>query len=194
MLISKNIYIGYGLKKMKTNHKVVLITTTALFTALVTIGTTVIQIPVAGKGYTHFGDSMIYLAACILPGPCSFFAASVGAVLADLLTGYALYVPATLIIKALNAVPFVLIRIYLKRKNKDDKILNWQILLMLIPTTLVTVFGYLLADYIIVGEKAAIIAAITEGWIQPGGSAIVFVILAAALDRIKFKSKITKQI
>ena len=55
--------------KTKKKNKVILITTTALFTALVTVGTTVIQIPVAGKGYTHFGDSMIYLAACILPGP-----------------------------------------------------------------------------------------------------------------------------
>ncbi len=94
----------------------------------------------------------------------------------------------------MNAVPFILMRVYLKRKNKDDKILNWQIILMLIPTTLVTMFGYMIADCILVGGEVAIISAITGGWVQPGGSAVVFVILAAALDRIGFKSKIKKQL
>ena len=109
---------------MKKN-KILLLTTTALFTALVTVGTAVIQIPV-GNGYAHFGDSIIYLASCILPGPCAIFAASVGAAAADLATGFAIYAPATAVIKALNALPFVLMRVYLKKKKKDVKIL-WDL-------------------------------------------------------------------
>lgn len=175
------------------NKKVLLLTVTALFTALVTVATMVIQIPV-GKGYLHFGDSVIYLAACILPAPCSLFAASVGAALADLFTGFAIYAPATFIIKALNAVPFILMRVYLKRKGKDDKILNWQICLMLIPTTLVTIFGYLTADYIMFGDKFAFLSAVTSGWLQPVGSLILFVVLAIALDRVQLKNKIFKQL
>ncbi len=176
------------------NSKVKLITTTALFTALVTVGTTIIQIPVAGKGYTHFGDSMIYLAACILPAPAAIFASSVGAALADLVTGYTIYVPATIIIKALNALPFILMRIYLKRKNKDDRILRVQTALMLIPTSLVTIFGYLIAEYIMFGDTFALVSAFTGGWLQPTGSLIGFLIFAAALDKIKFKSKIINQV
>lgn len=175
------------------NKKIMLLTVTALFTALVAVATMVIQIPV-GQGYVHFGDSIIYLAACILPAPCSLFASAVGAALADLFTGYAIYAPATFIIKAFNALPFILMRIYLKRKGKDDKILNWQICLMLIPTTLVTIFGYLIADYIMFGEKFAFVSAFTSGWLQPIGSLVVFVILAIALDRAQLKSKIFKQI
>ena len=175
------------------NKKIVLLTVTALFTALVTVATMVIQIPV-GKGYLHFGDSVIYLAACILPAPCALFAASVGAALADLFTGYAIYAPATFIIKALNVLPFILMRIYLKRKSKDDKILNWQICLMLIPATLATLIGYYIADSIIAGAEVALVSAITSGWIQPAGSLAVFVILALALDKAQFKSKIFKQI
>ena len=170
---------------MKKN-KMLLLTTTALFTALITVGTAVIQIPV-GNGYVHFGDSIIYLASCILPAPCAIFAASAGAVIADLATGFAVYAPATVIIKALNALPFVLMRIYLKKKHKDDKILNWQICLMLVPTTLVTIFGYLIAEYIMFGYEFAVASAFTSGWIQPVGSLAVFLILAAALDKIKFK-------
>lgn len=177
---------------MKKN-KVLLLTTTALFTALVAVATSVIQIP-TGNGYVHFGDSVIYLAACILPGPCAFFAASAGAAIADLATGFAVYAPATIIIKSLNALPFVLMRIYLKKKNKDDKILSWQSCLMLVPTTLITIFGYLIADYIMFGQKFALVYAFTGGWLQPGGSLVVFIILAAALDKIGFKRKIKNQL
>lgn len=175
------------------NKKIVLLTVTALFTALITVATMVIQIPV-GKGYLHFGDSLIYLAACILPAPCSLFAASVGAALADLFTGYAVYAPASFIIKALNALPFILMRVYLKRKGKDDKIFSRQICLMLVPATLVTLLGYYVADTIIAGAEVALVSAITSGWIQPVGSLAVFVILAIALDRAQFKNKMLKQI
>ena len=175
------------------NKKIMLLTVTALFTALVTVATMVIQIPV-GKGYLHFGDSVIYLAACILPAPCSLFAASVGAALADLFTGFAVYAPATLIIKALNTLPFILMRVYLKKKGKDDKIFNWQMCLMLVPTTLVTLLGYYVADSIIAGKEVALVSAITSGWVQPVGSLAVFVILAIALDRAQLKSKLFKQI
>ncbi|MDE6722612.1 MAG: TIGR04002 family protein, partial [Eubacterium sp.] len=170
-----------------------LLTITALFTALITVGTAMIQIPV-GNGYAHFGDSMIYLSACILPGPCAVFAAAVGAVIADLATGFAIYAPATAIIKALNALPFVLMRVYLKKKKKDAKILNWQICLMLVPTTLVTVFGYLIAEYIMFGQEFAFVSAFTSGWLQPVGSLAVFVILAVALDKINFKKNIMKEL
>lgn len=173
------------------HKKMLLLTTTALFTALVTVGTTVIQIPV-GNGYTHFGDSVIYLAACILPSPCAVFAASAGAAFADIITGFAVYAPATAVIKALNALPFILMRIYLKRKNKDDKILSLQSCLMLIPTTFVTIFGYLTADYFMFGGEFAVASAITDGWLQPGGSLVVFIILAAAFDRINLKKRILR--
>lgn len=175
------------------NKKIRLLTVTALFTALITVATMVVQIPV-GKGYLHFGDSIIYLAACMLPAPGALFAASVGAALADLFTGYAVYAPATFIIKALNALPFILIRIYLKKKNRDEKIFNLHVFLMLIPATVVTLLGYYIADSVIAGKEVALVSAITSGWIQPIGSMIVFVILAIALDKVRFKNKIIKQI
>ncbi len=175
------------------HNKILLLTSTALFTALVTVATAVIQIPV-GNGYTHFGDSVIYLSACILPAPYAVFASSAGAVFADLFTGFAIYAPATAVIKALNTLPFILMRIYLKKRNKDDKILNLQICFMLIPTTLITIFGYLLAEYFMFGQKFAVVSAFTGGWLQPTGSLIIFIILAAAFDRINLKRKILKDL
>ena len=74
---------------------------TAIFTALVCVATMVIQTYVpATQGFFNIGESMIYLAA-ILFGPfVGAFAGGVGAMIADLLTGYAIYAPATLVVKA----------------------------------------------------------------------------------------------
>ena len=81
-------------------------------------------------------------------------------------------------------------RIYLKNKRKDDKILSWQSAMMLVPSSLVTIFGYVAAESIMYGTKFAIVAAFVSGWLQPLGSAVIFVLLAAALDKVKFKTKI----
>ena len=59
---------------------------TAMFASLIIVTTAYIKIP-APLGYTHVGDSMIYLSAAILPGPFGFFAAAIGGAMADLLAG-----------------------------------------------------------------------------------------------------------
>lgn len=52
--------------KQKSNANVKLIAVTAMFAALVTVTTAFIKIPTP-LGYSHAGDSMIYLGASILP-------------------------------------------------------------------------------------------------------------------------------
>ena len=72
-----------------TNSKQIrLLTTTALFAALITIFTAYIgHVPVGTNGgYIHFGDSLIYIAAAVLPMPYAFAAGAIGGGLADLLT------------------------------------------------------------------------------------------------------------
>ena len=57
-----------------------LLSTTAIFAALITIMTAYvchIPVPIAG-GYLHFGDSLIFLAATILPRPYALAAAAIG--------------------------------------------------------------------------------------------------------------------
>jgi uncharacterized membrane protein len=76
-----------------------------IFTALVFIFTAFLHIP-SHTGYTHVGDALIYLAACLLPLPYALFVGTVGAALADLLTGFALWAPASLLIKGLAVLFF----------------------------------------------------------------------------------------
>ena len=72
----------------------------AVFTVLVYAATIVLQVyqPVTG-GYFNVGESMIYLAALISTPLIAGVAGGVGAALADLSTGYAIFAPGTLVIK-----------------------------------------------------------------------------------------------
>ena len=75
----------------------------ALATALVCIGTMVIQIPIP-LGYAHLGDAVILLVSTFFGPAVGALAGGIGSALADLLTGYAQWVPATLLTKALMGV------------------------------------------------------------------------------------------
>ena len=77
---------------------------TALFTALCCVGTMVIKFPTPLGGYIHVGDAMVVLSGFLLGPLYGAFAAGVGSALADAISGYFIYVPATLIIKALVAL------------------------------------------------------------------------------------------
>ena len=175
-----------SVQKSKNTGKAMALT--AMFAALVTVSTAFIKIP-APLGYAHAGDAVVYLAACVLPGPFGFIAASMGGALADLLSGYAVWAIPTALIKALNVLPFFLIRRRMLRTRKDDRILSPLTLLMVLPTSLVTVGGYFVANMLLYGVGAAW----TEtpfNLIQAVVAAVLYIILAAALDTVKFKQKL----
>ncbi|MDR0906246.1 MAG: ECF transporter S component [Oscillospiraceae bacterium] len=79
---------------------------TALFTAAVLAVTTFVRVPVPATqgGYINLGDAVIFAAAFLLGGPLAAAAAGIGSGLADLLAGAVVYVPGTIIIKALMAL------------------------------------------------------------------------------------------
>lgn len=162
------------------NSKLLKMIYTALFTALIFLFTRFIQIPVA-TGYVHLGDSLVYIVSSVMGGPWAFFAAAVGESLADIASGWISYAPATLIVKLLIAVPFVFI------SKKSEKILTPVSALVTIPAGAVTVIGYYIAI-----DKAYAVVNIPGNVIQAVGSAIVFVILAAAFDTMKLKKTYNK--
>ena len=71
----------------------------ALFCTLV-FALTWIYVP-AGLGNVNLGDAAVLLTAWVLGGVWGMLAAGVGAALVDLLAGYTVYAPGTLVIKAL---------------------------------------------------------------------------------------------
>ncbi len=85
---------------MRSNLHTKKITLSALFCALVFIATW-IYVPTPSVGNVNLGDAAILTAAWTLGGPWAAIAAALGATLADLSSGFVLYAPATLCIKAL---------------------------------------------------------------------------------------------
>lgn len=66
---------------------------------------TMVSIPLpSGYGYVHLGDAAVLLCAVLLPLPFGWAAAGLGAALSDIILGFALYSPATFVIKALMAL------------------------------------------------------------------------------------------
>jgi len=77
----------------------------ALFTAIVCVATFIVKIPSpATNGYFNLGDCFVLLSGWLLGPVYGTLAAGLGSALADILSGYAQYAPATFIIKALMAV------------------------------------------------------------------------------------------
>ena len=87
---------------MRSNTKKLVIS--ALMAALVCAATMIIKIPSPLKGYVNLGDCMVLLAGWMLPPAYGFAAAGLGSALADLLSGYATYAPATFLIKGVMAL------------------------------------------------------------------------------------------
>ncbi len=84
-----------------TTRKIVL---TALLAALTCVATMIIKIPSPLKGYLNLGDCVVLLSGFLLSPVYGFVAAGLGSAMADVISGYLVYAPATLVIKGLMAV------------------------------------------------------------------------------------------
>lgn len=75
----------------------------ALSTALVLAATIMVNVYVpATRGYFNLGETMIYLVALLFNPFTAALAGGVGSALADIILGYTIYAPATLVIKAVE--------------------------------------------------------------------------------------------
>ena len=75
------------------------ITACALFSAIICVVTTFVAIPAPTIGNINVGDIFILCCAWLISPPYCAIAAGLGAGLADIFSGYAIYAPATFIIK-----------------------------------------------------------------------------------------------
>lgn len=173
-------------EKASQSVKMRYLTLTGLMAAMITMMTAYIcHIPIGvNGGYIHFGDSIIYLAAVLLPTPYALAAAAIGGGLADLMTA-PMWAPATIIIKMLITIPFT---------NKSTKIITPRNIIATVIAYLITGIGYFIAEYIIFGSfGSALIASLSGNLIQSVGSAIFFIIFGLALDKVHLKSRMNNQ-
>lgn len=153
---------------------------TALFAAIIYVFTAYIHVP-SHTGYTHVGDAFLYLAACVFPAPYAAAAGAIGAGLADLLSGYGIWAPGTVIIKALTAFCFT---------SKKETIVNRRNILGIVPALVLCVGGYYLYEAIITGNFTTPALGIPGYFTQVALSAIVYALLGHAFDRVGLKKKL----
>lgn len=156
-----------------------------MFAAMI-FGLTMLHVPIGAGGYIHVGDAVIYVSAMLMGGPWAFISAAIGAACADIVSGFAVYAIPSAIIKILIAVPFVMI------SKKTSKILSIRSAIFTVISGVITVLGYFIADLILYREGA--IADLPANIIQAAGSAVVFIIIAFALDRAGIKQRFEKEI
>lgn len=168
---------------MSTSNKTKNIVLTALFAAMICITIAFFHIPTGfNGGYIHLGDTLIYLAAVLLPTPYAMVAAGLGAALADTLTGGILWVIPTIIIKPAMVLFFT---------SKTDNIICRRNILAVFIAGIVGCFGYYLAGAIISGNFISPLATLYLELIQPLVSGIIFVVAGYSLNKIKIREKIS---
>lgn len=154
---------------------------TGLFAAMVAITTMSITVPSPSpSGYIHIGDSMVYMTGMLLGPVLGPIAAGMGSAIADLILGYYLYIPATLVIKALDALAVALIFTALSKKSKSLIGLMVAYVFATLVGGTVMVSGYYLYETIMMNAATAIPNVIPNIFQAVGGAILglpVFVAL-----------------
>ena len=118
--------------------------------------------------------------------PYAMAAGAIGGALADGLTGFYIWMPATIIIKAVTAMFFT---------SKKDTIINIRNLLGLIPSLILCVVGYGFYEGTIMAGKLswqAIVIAFAQTpfyCLQIAVSSVLYIILGISIDKLKLKKK-----
>ncbi len=164
---------------MKHSHTIKIVYS-SLFSALIFIGTWVLKIPLA-FGYFNLGDAFILLGAYFIGGGYAVAAAALGSVLADIMSGYVVYAPATLVIKS----AMVIVMLPLCRRGGAStrfKYLRFAVAAAL--AEVVMVLGYFAYDAILYGISGAALS-LAGNLLQAVASVAVSLVSAAIITRLR---------
>lgn len=163
------------LKKIKT------LVFAALFAAIVCVATFVVKIPSpATNGYFNLGDCFVILSGMFLGPLYGALAAGIGSALADLLSGYAQYAPATFVIKAAMALA-----VYFVIKAFKGKSRHVSGLIAGLTAETIMVLGYFVYESLALGYGIAAAGSVLSNVMQ----GIVGIVAAFAVSEAISKSK-----
>lgn len=152
-----------------------------LLTALTTIATMAVQVPSPTGGYINAGDAVVILSAYLLGPLWGSLAAGTGSALADLISGYAVYVPATLIIKGLMALAAASILC----RAKGEKKLGLAVLGS-VTAELIMIAGYFIFTATVLDLGWGALAEIPGNCVQGSFGAVAGTALYMALSRTPY--------
>ena len=158
----------------------------SVLAALACVATLVLTIPSPTGGYMNLGDTIVLLSAYLLGPWWGAAAAGIGSGMADLIAGYALYAPATLLIKAVMALLAALLYHALGRKR-------WALLPCGIVAEAIMVLGYWGYDALLMHSLTGAAAGLPSNLTQAvfglaASTALTLALKASAYVRNEFPS------
>lgn len=164
---------------MQKTKKIVI---TSLFAALICVLTMFprFPVPLTVGGYIHLGDALIIVSIYFI-GIYAVPAAAIGSALADILSGYFVYSPATFIIKALMAL--VAFYIYKIKGN------NVSYFIAALFAEIIMVTGYFLFEICIYGISFALLS-LPYNFVQAIGGIILGLVFYYITKKAKLKEKL----
>ncbi len=172
---------------MKDKKDILRICIAAMFAALICVATIVIQIPSPIGGFLNFGDCFILVGAWLLGPVYGFAAGAIGSAAADLITGYAVYAPATFIIKGLIGLTAALLMRSVGRTGK--KLIAYG--LSAVAAELVMITGYYLYEAVVMGYGfAGAAAGLPMNIVQGTAGAVCGCVIMQVLARTRLTEKL----
>ncbi|AQS53710.1 Thiamine precursor transporter HmpT [Jeotgalibaca dankookensis] len=145
----------------------------AMFASLTAVMTLLFRIPIPnGQGYLNIGDAVLLLAALLMGPAAGFWVGAIGSTLADMIAGYAMYMPFTFVVKGVEGL---LAGALYKRTH--------TLSLSVFLPALWMAGGYFLTDWFLYGLAAAL-AAILMNLLQGILGAVLAVVLFKILNPI----------
>lgn len=187
IMIETNKHTSGSSRSEKSDNTLIFVTT-AMMTAMVMIATTFFKIPNA-MGYIHLGDGFVLLAAIILPKKYACFAGGVGAGLADIYGGYAVWAPWTLVIKIVMVLIVQLFFDFLTKRASNGKHIAkiagipFAELFAYVLAVLWTVSGYYIAQGFISGNWIAPVADVPGNVLQAAVGSVIAILVSVTLGK-----------
>ena len=155
----------------------------ALFAALCTVMTMVVQIPSPMQGYVNLGDCIVLLSGWILGPWWGAAAGGIGSMLVDLLGGYGHYAPGTLIIKGCMALVAALI-VKAMKESKASYVIS------AVVSEVIMVLGYFGYASLLLGKGWGAAASIPGNLVQGAMGMVIGLVLLVVLKRSKALEKL----
>ena len=161
----------------------------ALFGALV-FAATWVSFPSPFGGNVNLGDCILLVSAWLPLEPWSIFAAAIGATLTDLVAGYAIYAPATFVLKAIIAVAGALCIGVLLRHKKSPKWWKLAIPAASFAGETLMVSGYFLYECYVLGVGEAALASIPVNIGQGAVGMLASIVIASVFLKVPALSRL----
>lgn len=159
-----------------TDRSILHLVMASVLAALSCAATLVLTVPSPTGGYMNLGDTVVLLGAYLL-GPWRGAAAGgIGSMLADLMAGYALYAPATLLIKGTMAFLAALLYRVLGKKGM-------AVILCGAVAEAIMVFGYWFYDGLLMGSLAGAAVGLPSNLMQAAFGLAASTALALSLKK-----------